>query len=206
MQSDINAMLARKNDVQAGKHTPQYITMQRSRLNQARTLALRRQDFAEVAAIDLQLVELPAAPAAREEDVGDMLAKVNERNRKANLEAIRKAEIQETERKRRERKLAAASRASGTPTPGTPTPQDAKMKTLSTFNFVSRFAPRSHDLIFFFNSFFLVDSPGTPAGGTPLLQAQGSDASMRSISPLPSSLSGRAETFIDAIEVDLGDF
>ncbi|KZP21278.1 plus-3-domain-containing protein [Athelia psychrophila] len=116
-ESDITTMLARKNDMQAGSHSQQYYTMQRSRLTQARTLALRRQDYVELATIDAQLAELPAAPVAREEDSSDVLTKVNERNRKANMDAIRKAEIQEAERKRRERKLQAASRASSTPVP-----------------------------------------------------------------------------------------
>ena len=142
MQSDITAMLAKKNDIQAGTHTPQYYTMQRSRLTQARTLALRRQDFTELATIDAQLAELPvAAVAVREEDSSDMLAKVNERNRKANLDAVRKAEIQEAERKRRERKLQAASRGSSTPTPQDPS---ARLKTVpKLFNSVSRYVSSS---------------------------------------------------------------
>src|SRR5882672_10003811 len=115
-------MLARKGQIelQAGKPTAQSATMERSRLNQELTLALRRQDAEHVEAIEQQLAELPAPPGAREEDINDMLAKVNERNRKANLDAVRKSEIQEVERKRRERKLLAASHASGTATPVDP--------------------------------------------------------------------------------------
>lgn len=116
--------------------------MERSRLNQARTLALRRQDYTELATIDEQLAELPAAAGAREEDISDMLSKVNERNRKANLEAVRKAELQEAERKRRERKLQATARASGTPQPQ----QDpsARLRTVpKMFNNVSRFVSAS---------------------------------------------------------------
>jgi hypothetical protein len=45
------------------------------------------------------------------------MAKVNERNRRANLEATRKAEQMEAERRKRERKLAAAARASNSPAP-----------------------------------------------------------------------------------------
>ena len=60
-----------------------------------------------------QLAELAveSSPATPEptEDASALLAKVNERNRKANQEAIRRAELQEAERKRRERRL-------GTPT------------------------------------------------------------------------------------------
>lgn len=135
IKSDITAILARKNNLQAGKPSAQFATMERSRLNQARTLALRRQDYTEVEVIDQQLSELPAV-ATREEDISDMLAKVNERNRKANLEAVRKAELQEAERKRRERKVQAA-RAVGTPTPQDPS---ARLKTVpKLFNSISRF-------------------------------------------------------------------
>lgn len=132
LKSDITAILARKNNLQAGKPSAQFATMERSRLNQARTLALRRQDYTEVEVIDQQLAELPVA-ASREEDISDRLAKVNERNRKANLEAVRKAELQEAERKRRERK---AARAVGTPTPQDPS---ARLKTIpKLFNSISR--------------------------------------------------------------------
>ena len=131
-------MLARKGQIelQAGKPTAQSATMERSRLNQELTLALRRQDAEHVEAIEQQLAELPAPPGAREEDINDMLAKVNERNRKANLDAVRKSEIQEVERKRRERKLLAAAHASGTATPVDPS---ARLKTVpKLFNSISR--------------------------------------------------------------------
>jgi len=192
-------MLARKSEIEAlaGKPTVQSATLERSRLNQARTLALRRLDQAEVEMIDKQLAELPALPMAREEVTSDMLAKVNERNRKANLEAVRMSEIQEVERKRRDRKLQAAARASGASTPVDPS---ARLKTVpKMFNSISR--------------------PGTPKsnGGTPLLAPEKTGIAARSVSPLlPSALSARvappdkSKTFetsiIDAIEVDLGDF
>ena len=129
-------MLARKSELQTGKPTGQSATMERSRLNQARTLALRRQDFKEVGTIDQQLSELPAATGTSEEEISDMLAKVNERNRKANLDAVRKSEIQEAERKRRDRKLQAAARASGTSTPVDPS---ARLRTVpKLFNSISR--------------------------------------------------------------------
>lgn len=223
LKSDITAMLARKNNFQTGKPSAQFATMERSRLNQARTLALRRQDYTEVEAIDQQLSELPAA-ASRDEDISDMLAKVNERNRKANLEAVRKAELQEAERKRRERK---AARAVGTPTPQDPS---ARLKTVpKLFNSISRFV-FCHFGGLGFDRLVVIDlslsllylllcRPGTPKSnaGTPLLLPQQAGGTTRSISPLPSSaLSGRVgspdkfKTFearvIDSIEVDLGDF
>lgn len=113
-------MLARKNQFQS-RQTTASLTMEKSRLNQARTLAIRRNDLSELAEIDEQLATLNAELAERNRDKeetkgNDVLAKVNERNRKANLESIRNAELREAERKRRERKLMAAG-GSGTSTP-----------------------------------------------------------------------------------------
>jgi len=98
--------------------------MERSRLMQSRTLALRRQDYDEVKEIDAELENLANTNDSKpHEEVADMLAKVNERNRKANMEAVRKAELMESERRRRDRKLAAA---------GALPPQDpsARLKTI----------------------------------------------------------------------------
>lgn len=111
-------MLARKSQLNNNKPAG-LTTMEKSRLNQARTLAQRRHDFAEVEEIDAKLAALAAVTQERHdprEDRVDLLAKVNERNRKANMEAVRKAELLEAERKRRERKLGAA----GTLTPVDP--------------------------------------------------------------------------------------
>lgn len=118
-------MLARKSQL-SNLPSGASLTLQRSSLVQARTLAIRRQDYAEVSEIDVKLAELPAVATPRnggEESLNDKLAKVNERNRKANLEGIRKAEMLEAERKRRERKL----NASGTATPADPS---ARLKTV----------------------------------------------------------------------------
>jgi len=116
-ESDISAMLARKQ-MMSSKQSTASVRMEKSRLAQARTLAFRRQDLAEVRSIDAKLAELNATnPEVKTEDkTTDIMAMVNERNRKANLEATRKAE-QEAERKKRERKLAAAVRASDSPAP-----------------------------------------------------------------------------------------
>ncbi len=99
--------------------------MERSRLQQARTLAIRRQDYTEVATIDAKLAEVNAALPARDrgqEGSSDILAKLNERNRKLNHEQVRKAERAEMERKRRERQLRA-----GTSTPTAADRLKAKM-------------------------------------------------------------------------------
>ncbi|KAJ7488315.1 hypothetical protein FB451DRAFT_1529600 [Mycena latifolia] len=98
-------MLARKRQL-AGQGTAAPLGVaERSRL-----IAQRRHDYDAVGAIDAQLATLPeAAPAAEAPE--DCLARVNERNCKANLEAVRRAEVLEAERKRRERK----SRVDGAP-------------------------------------------------------------------------------------------
>jgi RNA polymerase-associated protein RTF1 len=106
-------MLARKSLLRAGELNTAQITMERSRLTQALTLAQRRQDQDDVQKLQVELANLAPAAMHIEDrsshtDLTDVLAKVNERNRKANLEAVRKAEMMEIERKRRERKLAAS--------------------------------------------------------------------------------------------------
>ena len=75
---------------------------------QARQLASKRGDTAELEQIDAKLSQLmaEARPArgrkeGEGEDRADILARVNERNRKANQEAVRKAEHAEAERRRR---------------------------------------------------------------------------------------------------------
>ncbi|OCH94623.1 plus-3-domain-containing protein [Obba rivulosa] len=192
-ESDVSAMLARKGT--QNKQTATWMTMERSRLMQARTLAQRRQDYAEVAQIDAQITELQSSTPARErEEKADMLAKVNERNRKANMEAVRRAEMLEAERKRRERKMLAAG-GRGTATPGTPEPGARLKPGLKAFN----------------------SRPGTP--GTPALQVDATTP--RSVSPLPSSLlpastltkppnlngsSNFEQAVLESVELDLGDF
>lgn len=130
-------MVARKNRFNQ-QQSAAAITMERSRLIQAKTLAARRRDYDEVTKIEEKLKELPVVQTTREEEeesLADKLAKVNERNRKANLEGVRKAELLEVERKRRERKLANAG-ASGVATPSDPS---ARLKIIPrTFNDTSR--------------------------------------------------------------------
>jgi RNA polymerase-associated protein RTF1 len=98
-------MLARKSQLQISSKPTGMTTMERSRLNQARTLAQRRNDWNEVAEIDAKLAEEAAKTSEkvqppRANNVQDLLAKVNERNRKANMEAVRKAEMAEMEREK----------------------------------------------------------------------------------------------------------
>ncbi len=129
-------MLARKNQFQSHKQTNTSLTMEKSRLNQARTLALRRNDLTELAEVDKQLAVLNADLAERNRDKDenrkdDVLTKVNERNRKANMEAVRNAELREAERKRRERKLlAAGGSGTATPTMGSNFDPSARLRTI----------------------------------------------------------------------------
>ncbi|KAJ3474574.1 hypothetical protein NLI96_g12382 [Meripilus lineatus] len=72
-------MLARKNQFQS-RQTTASLTMEKSRLNQARTLAIRRNDLSELAEIDEQLATLNAELAERNRDKeetkgNDVLAK-----------------------------------------------------------------------------------------------------------------------------------
>lgn len=127
-ESDISNMLE-KNRSLTSQRPSGWATLERSRLNQARTLAQRRQDLKELAELDAQIVEFDAmygssANGTSSGDKGesgkgsDVLMKLSEKNRKANAEAVRRAEQQEAERKRRERKLAKSG--SGTSTPVDP--------------------------------------------------------------------------------------
>ena len=123
-------MLARKSQLQISTRPTGMSTMERSRLNQERTLAQRRNDWNEVAVIDAKLAEEAARTSEQEQppranNVQDLLAKVNERNRKANMEAVRKAEMAEIERKKKGRKLLAQNEGRSTPVD-----PSARLKTL----------------------------------------------------------------------------
>ena len=58
------------------------------------------------------------SPEVATDDMAYLLAKVNERNRRANMEGVRKAEAETAERKRRDRRLAMAANGSRPGTPG----------------------------------------------------------------------------------------
>jgi RNA polymerase-associated protein RTF1 len=66
---------------------------------QERTSGLLRQDYREVKGIDVKLEEASRASTSpvKQHESTDLLAKVNERNRKANVEAVRWAKLVETE-------------------------------------------------------------------------------------------------------------
>jgi RNA polymerase-associated protein RTF1 len=201
--------------------------MERSRLTQVRTLALRRHDYGEVEKIDAELalftttIESANTRPKREESVTDMLARVNDRNRRANIEAVRQSELIAVERKRKARLLAA--------TTGSPVPQDpsTRLKTIPrTFNAATPSSRSVFVIIIFgrcvalvahpiFIFAFCIPRPGTPSiVERPSSNSQESDT--RPVSPLPPLPStklaspDKSKTFesavIDSVEVDLGDF
>jgi len=185
-ESDIATMLRRKSQLQGDAVKPQAnrVTLERARLMQARMLALRRNDKAEAATLDAQLAELavesPPVQSEPTEDSAALLAKVNERNRKANHEAIRRAELQEAERKRRERRL-------GTPTALDPS---ARLRTVPRM-----FASRS-----------TTPNPG----GSPSPDASSTKTPRTISEKSPSKAGHGKGDFharvLEAIEIDLGDF
>jgi RNA polymerase-associated protein RTF1 len=190
-QNDITAMLARKSQLQISSKPPGMSTMERSRLNQARTLAQRRNDWNEVAEIDAKLAEEAARTLEIEQppktnNVQDLLAKVNERNRKANMEAVRKAEIAEIERKKKGRKLLAQS---------TPVDPSARLKTLPrTFNSNTPITRLVTVCCWKYHADIDLPRPGTPS--TPAASA---------LTPLRKNSSFEA-SLIESVEIDLGDF
>ena len=124
IQSDISAMLERKQSVMSGTRSHSSMILERSRLQQAKTLALRRNDRTEVRVLEEQLAALDAStpksrtPVPDQDDISQRLAKVNERNRKANLESVRRAEQAANERKREERERKKAASGFATPKNG----------------------------------------------------------------------------------------
>ncbi|KAF9045520.1 hypothetical protein BJ165DRAFT_1415491 [Panaeolus papilionaceus] len=182
-EKDISAMLARKAQLsQQTRKAGPMSAIERSRLIQQRDLALKRRDIAEVKEIDEKLAEdaQKAPEPARPADSLDMLARVNERNRKANLESVRKAELAEAERKRKERKLAAQNGVAYLPSD-----PSARLKTVP-----KTFTPTG-------------TRPGTPANGTPTpsgpVLEKKADAPVRSSTAFEKSL-------IESVDIDLGDF
>ncbi|KAJ7918134.1 hypothetical protein B0H13DRAFT_1993489 [Mycena leptocephala] len=189
-EDDVSAMIARKRQLAANGSSTSLSVAERSRLTAQRTLAERRHDYEEMRQIEEQLSKLTeggsgvATPA--EEEPADRLTRVNERNRKANMEAVRKAELLEAERKRRERKM----RGEGGDALRVIDPS-ARLKTV----------PR------LFESATPTSRPSTPNP-----TALGVAAAKKAPSPSPSKLNSGAngKTFeaaiIESIEVDLGDF
>jgi RNA polymerase-associated protein RTF1 len=108
LQGELSLMLSRKNALQP-RASRQHVMQEKARLQSEHALAMRREDFAEAEALAAKLKELEdAAPTElKRADAIDAFAKINERNRQRNLEAIRKAEAEAALRKRLERKAIA---------------------------------------------------------------------------------------------------
>ncbi|KAH8112899.1 plus-3-domain-containing protein [Phellopilus nigrolimitatus] len=181
-EADVAAILARKAELNRSlpksRTTATKAALERAELVRMRALAQMRRDFAESAALEVQLAALDArqgvgAPARSEKE--DILAKVNERNRQANRDAVRRAEVAEAERRKKARLARAAAAANGSRagTPGV-----------------------------------LKDSPnGTPLLGASLALGDGA-RSVSPMPPQKGVLGKRAFESIVAssVEVDLGDF
>lgn len=171
--------------------------MERSRLNQARTIAQRRNDWNEVAEIDAKLAEEAARTSEQDQppranNVQDLLAKVNERNRKANMEAVRKAEMAEIERKKKGRKLLAQNEGRSTPVD-----PSARLKTLPRIFNSNTPVTRLVTICYWKYNVDIDFRPGTPA--TPVAAASIPLAPVRKNSSFEASL-------IESVEIDLGDF
>ncbi|KAJ7768669.1 plus-3-domain-containing protein [Mycena maculata] len=188
-ESDISDMISARKALATAPTTMS--VAERSRLIAARTLAQRRQDYTEVSEIDAKLAAIaPSAEAVekeKEDRLEDRLARVNERNRKANMEAVRRAEGLEAERKRRERREKANGRESFVLDPS------ARLRTV----------PR------LFESATPTSRPSTP---NPAALAAQKTAVSPTSSPTPPKANGTTNgksfeaAVIESIEVDLGDF
>lgn len=116
-------MISRKNQLQKNKPSLQTLLSKKTSLIQARTLAQKRHDYAEADKIKLELEQLEEAHAdmigSRPQQV-DRFGAVNERNRQANLDAVRANEEAEKERRKKAAVGAAAMNAGhigGSPAP-----------------------------------------------------------------------------------------
>ncbi|KAG8963272.1 hypothetical protein FRC00_007026 [Tulasnella sp. 408] len=100
--AEISAMIARQKELKK-KITAGELYSKKAGLNTQRMLALKRGERDEVAKIDAQLAALDATwkpDTGNNSGSEDVLAKINERNRRANLESMRKADLELAKRKR----------------------------------------------------------------------------------------------------------
>jgi len=180
-EDEISQMIARKNRI-SGKGNLNQAYAEKSRLHQERALAVARHDHAEVTRLD-EIIRAQEASSPAPINIQDNLAKVNERNRKANLERIRKAEAAEAEERRRQgglrppvvRKLHSSS-TGNTPVLG---PQDASKDNIQPL---------------------VLDGGGllTPGGATP--------TGSPSPSPKKQAAPRLESKLATSIDLDLGDF
>ena len=102
-QKDIDSILAKKQALMGPSSSNLNTALQKQRLTKERDLAIQRRDFEEASQLEKQLEELQDSTHNKPEQK-DLLTMVNERNRKANLEAVRKAEAEAAERRKKERR------------------------------------------------------------------------------------------------------
>ena len=101
-QLEIANMLARQKEIRKGPRNNELYS-RKSGLTTQRGLALKRNEHAEANRLAVLLAQIDEELAQREiKDKPDALARVNERNRKANMEAMRKADLETAARRRRE--------------------------------------------------------------------------------------------------------
>lgn len=115
-ESDITAMLAKKQTLQPTKISSAMSTLERSKIIQELNLARKRYDTVEIAKLEekLKAFNETADMFAVKKEM-DPLTLVNERNRLANNEGVRRAEAEHAKKKFRDRKAALAGSRPGTP-------------------------------------------------------------------------------------------
>ena len=190
------------------------LTLEKSRLTQERQLAVRRNDLADVERIDAQLAQLLQGTqtnrsARSTNSVNEVIARVNERNRKANLEAVRKAEILEAERKRRDRKHAVGTNGTATPIRTKDSRLVLPCHLTISFAIVSLFVDHWICPPLHYSRARRPGTPGTPFSKTAL-------GTPRSNTPVVIETAANSKhgspdasfeaSVIESVEVDLGDF
>ncbi|ANB13471.1 Rtf1p [Sugiyamaella lignohabitans] len=98
---EVNQMIQRRQKL-SGKNLGANIVLEKSVLQQRRVIALEQNNFEELEQIDQQIesIDRMLNKSKRRSEI-DKLAKVNERNRRANLDEIRKAEVLANETRRK---------------------------------------------------------------------------------------------------------
>lgn len=103
IQADVSAIVARKALLSRPSATEARLTLNRKRAEH--TMSIKRKDYdgaetlaQEIAALEVQLQV--TAPASFQPNREDNMAKLNEKNRKAQAEAIRKSENEKKEQRR----------------------------------------------------------------------------------------------------------
>lgn len=180
-ESEITHMISRKNRL-SGKGNANQQYAEKSRMHQERALAAARRDHLEVARLDALINSQARISTPEPNGVMDSLMKVNERNRKANLERVRKAEAAEAEERRRQSGLrpGITRKLHSTSTGNTPVlgPQDTSKDSIQ---------PLTLD-----GGGLLTPGANTPSGG---------------MSPNPRRAAPRLESKLaTSIDLDLGDF